>query len=240
MQLNIINIIKIALRGYPMKIFYVVLLLILSSCYCGNNSNKQKSAIAGIIPLQQDNRSTKALEARYLSPLESDTMMIYVDGQRYKVSVMGEVLDHSGGHYFNIESEHPIGLLYYVQRGEDFFVFYSYDDFQESFSMVKRISLNTREVVWSTQVEGSVFSCPVIYGQFAYISTMGHIGKLILKNGLFDWQFNKIQKDGRYGRFGTVNVLGGNKVQFISPHPFSLQNDTIVVNDITGEIIRMN
>ena len=106
-----------------MKIFYVVLLLILSNWYCGNNSNKQKSAIAGIIPLQQDNRSTKALEARYLSPLESDTMMIYVDGQRYKVSVMGEVLDHSGGHYFNIESEHPIGLLYYVQRGEDFFVF---------------------------------------------------------------------------------------------------------------------
>ncbi len=223
-----------------MKIVSLLLLVILSGCYCRNNANKQKSEIAGIIPLQQDHRSSKAMEARYLTPLESDTMLIYVDGQRYKVSVMGEVLDHAGGIYFKLESEHPIGMLYYIQRGHDFFVFYSYNDFQEPYSVVKRISLDSRSIVWTTQVEGAVFSCPVIYSQFAYVSTMGHIGKLILKNGQFDWHFNKIHKDGRYGRFGTINVLGGNRVQFVSPHPFSLQNDTIVVNDITGEIIRMN
>ena len=223
-----------------MKIIYVVLLVVLSGCYCRHQSDKQKSEIAGIIPLQQEDRNNKALEARYLAPLDSDTMLIYVDGQRYRVSAMGDVLDRSGGIYFKLESEHPIGLLYYIQRGKDFFVFYSYEGFNEAYSMAKRISLDTRSVVWSTPVEGAIFSCPVIHGQFAYVSTIGHIGKLIMKNGQFDWRFNKLQRDGRYGRFGAINIVGGNKVQFVSPRPFSLKNDTIVVNDITGEIIRMN
>ncbi len=223
-----------------MKILYGLLLVVLSGCFCRPQSDKQKSEIAGIIPLQQNDQSNKALEARYLAPLDSDTMLIYVDGQRYRVSAMGDVLDRTGSTYFKLESEHPIGLLYYLQRGQDFFVFYSYDGFEETYSMAKRISLDTRSVVWSTPVDGAIFSCPVIHGQFAYVSTIGHIGKLILKNGQFDWRFNKLQRDGRYGRFGAINIVGGNMVQFLSPHPFSLQNDTIVVNDITGETIRMN
>ncbi len=223
-----------------MKIIYGLLLVILSGCFCRHQSDKQRSEIAGIIPLQQNDQSNKALEARYLAPLDSDTMLIYVDGQRYRVSAMGDVLDHSGGTYFKLESEHPIGLLYYLQRGQDFFVFYSYNGFEESYSMAKRISLDTRTVVWSTPVEGAIFSCPVIHGQFAYVSTIGHIGKLILKNGQFDWRFNKLQRDGRYGRFGAIDFVGGNTGQLVSRHPFSLQKDTIVVDDITGEMIGMN
>lgn len=233
--------IKLAVsRRFLMKLLYIIFLVGLSGCFCRQQSDKQKSEIAGIIPLQQEDQSVKALEARYLTPLNSDTMLIYVDGQRYRISALGNVLDQTGGIYFKLESEYPIGLLYYLQRGQDFFVFYSSEGSKETYCMTKRISLTTRSVVWSTSMNGSVFSCPVIHGQFAYVSTYGHIGKLILKNGQFDWRFDKLQSDGRYGRFGDINIMGSNKVQFISPRPFSLQNDTIVVNNITGEIIRMN
>lgn len=219
-------------------IFITILILAFSSCH--RKSDKEKSIISGIIPLHREGKSAKALEARYLTPIDCDTMLVYIDGERYHMTLSGEVFDKGGNNLFNLESQHPIGQLYYAQRGRDFFLFYSFAGLHESYCMAQRISLDTRATVWQTQIEGPIISCPIVQGQFAYISTVGHIGKLMLKNGQFDWHFNHLNKEGRYNRFSSIEIQNGNRVQFISPQPFSYLNDTITVNDITGEIIKMN
>lgn len=219
---------------------FVLLLGSLSGCYCRHKGDKQKSDVAGIIPLHNTSNTVSAHEARYIPSIYGDTMLVYVDDERLRMTPVGDVLDNMGNVYFSIGSVSPITSLYYSQRGRDFFVFYSTASLNDSRSCAARISLESKKIIWSTQINGQTVSCPVIHGQFAYISSTGFIGKMILKNGMFDWQFSNLQREGRYSRFNDVNVLGGNKVQFVSPQPFSFLNDTIVVNDISGEIIRMS
>lgn len=221
------------------NILTLIIVVFVSGCYCRNNYDKQKSVVSGIIPLKQPSNSINAHEARYLTSLYADTMLIYVDDVRLRLTPMGDVLDQNGDVYFCLGTKKTIGVLYYIQRGRDFFVFYSYLGNPEGYSTAQRISLDSRTTVWSTNIEGNVLSCPVIFGQFAYVTATGHVGKLILKSGSFDWHFSGLYKEGRYGRFNQIDVLGGSKIQFVAPQPFSFNNDTIIVNDITGEIIRM-
>lgn len=181
-----------------------------------------------------------AYEARLSSPAHSDTLVVYVYGQRLRMLSDGKVLDARGKVFLNFDFQLPLQELYYYQREHDFFLFYSKRGARNSVCKVKRINLTHKEVVWETEVEGAGITRPVIRGQFAYFSSIGFIGKLKLKNGAFDWKLGDLQRKGKYNRFREPEFLGANQILFVSPHPFSLQNDTILVNDVTGEILRMN
>ena len=105
---------------------------------------------------------------------------------------------------------------------------------------MKRISLETGKILWTTEVDGFSFTKPLIRGQFAYIGTIGFIGKLKLKSGSFDWRYSGLGKDGRFNHFREIDFMTPREVRFVAPHPFTNESDTVVVNDITGEIVRAN
>lgn len=226
-----------------MKGFVLSILLSVLMCGCGlfhKKADKLTSDIAGIIPYSDDDKGSYAMEARYSNWPDPDTMVVYIDGLRYNVSNMGDIYSLDGTLKYRIRNDYPIAQLYFAQRGTDFFVFYT--DMAESGagSFVKRISLETGEILWQTEVEGFAFSKPLVKGQFVYIGTIGFIGKLKLKNGSFDWCYSDLGKNGGLNHFRNIDFIDQRQVRFIAPHPFTTHGDTIVVNDITGEIIRMN
>lgn len=219
----------------------IALALCVGSCSLFyEKADKQNSDLAGIIPLQDNDNGGYAMEARYSNWPEPDTLIIYIDGVRYKVSSKGEVLSPSGETKYLFGNEYPLEQLYFVQRGRDLFVFYTDVSEHGAGSFAKRISLDSGKTVWETEVEGFSFSKPLIRGQFAYIGTIGFIGKMKLKDGSFDWRFSGLGQRGRFNHFREIDFPESRAVRFVAPHPFSMRSDTVIVNDITGEIMSMN
>ena len=205
-----------------------------------HKSDKDSSEIAGIIPLHDDDEGRYALEARYANWPQPDSLLIYIDGERYSVMPNGEVYTPDHKLCFCFGNEYPIEQLYFIQRGRDLFIFYTDVVENGASSFVKRISLETGEIIWATEVDGFAFTKPLIRGQFAYIGTIGFIGKLKLKTGSFDWRYSGLGKDGRFNHFREIDFLSSREVRFVAPHLFNSESDTVIVNDITGEIMHMN
>ncbi|MBE6340281.1 MAG: hypothetical protein J6Y72_04620 [Bacteroidales bacterium] len=222
-------------------ITYILSIVLLSSCSLFyHKSDKDNSEIAGIIPLQDTDEGCYALEARYSNWPHPDSLIIYIDGDRYRVLSNGEVYSQDRKHVYTFGNEFPIEQLYFIQRGRDLFIFYTDVVENGASSFVKRISLDSGKILWTTEVDGFSFTKPLIRGQFAYIGTIGFIGKLKLKSGSFDWRYSGLGKDGRFNHFREIDFVSTREVRFVAPHPFSNESDTVVVNDITGEIIRIN
>lgn len=222
-------------------IIYLLLMLLSSSCSLFyQKADKQKSDLAGIIPVRESGAGTYAMEARYSNWPNPDTLIIYIDGERYKVLANGHILDSKGNLKYEIGNEYPIEQLYFIQRSRDLFLFYTDVDVNGAGSFVKRLSLDSGQMLWETEVDGFSFSRPLVRGQFAYFGTIGFIGKLKLRTGTFDWRYSGLGKKGRFNHFRDIDFIDEKHVRFIAPHPFSLQSDTVVVNDITGQIAMMN
>lgn len=221
-------------------IWPLMMLLFYGCSLIHHKSDKQNSDIAAIIPLPENDEGAYAMEARYSDWPNPDTMVIYVDGVRLRIAPSGNAISPSGNVLFSLGNDYPIEQLFFIQRGRNLFVFYTDVDVKGAGSFVKRISLDTRKIVWETEIEGFSFSKPLIKGQFAYVGTIGFIGKLKLKNGAFDWKFSNMGRSGRFNHFRDIDFVSSQRVRFVASHPFSVQSDTVIVNDITGEIIKMN
>ena len=207
---------------------------------CHHSADKEKSDIAGIVPQSDSGEEYPAMEARYTSWPDPDTVLIYVDGSRYKVSSRGEVVAPDGNVSFSIKNEGRIETLYFAQKGSSLFLFYTDTTADGSASFVKRIDIKSGKTMWTSDVAGIAMGRPVIKGQFAYIGSFGFVGKLKLKNGQYDWKYSNLNEGGRFQKFQEIVFPNAREAAFIAPHPFSLESDTVVINDLTGEIIRMN
>ncbi len=229
-----------------MKLIAKLLIVIVTACVIGGcglfyeKSDKRTSELAAIIPFQDDDAGTYAMEARYSNWPTPDTLIIYIDGVRHLVLSNGDVVTQDDRKIFSLENEYPIAQLFFAQRDRDMIVFFTDVDVNGASSFVKRINVDTGQVIWSTETEGFSFSKPLLRGQFAYVGTIGFIGKMKLKNGHFDWKYSNLGQKGRFSQFHDVDFPTSHQVRFIAPHPFSFKSDTVIVSDITGEIVRMN
>lgn len=219
---------------------FAVILLTLSLASCHHSADKEKSDIAGIVPVADDGSQYPAMEARYTSWTAPDTMLIYVDGLQYKVSANGKVYSPEAKFCFAIGNEGAIETLFFAQKGSSLFLFYTDTTDDGSASFVKRIDIASGKTLWTSDVAGIAMGRPVIKGQFAYIGSFGFVGKLKLKNGDYDWKYANLNNDGRFEKFQDIVFINNREAAFVAPHPFSTDCDTVVINDITGEIIRMN
>ncbi len=207
---------------------------------CHRSADKEKSDIAGIIPSDLDGEPTPAIEARYTQWPDPDTVLIYIDGLRYKVASDGNIFAPDGKRKFNIKNKGSIDALYFFQKGSSLFLFYTDVTPSNVRNYAQRLNVQTGEVVWSCDISGVAMSRPIIKGQFAYIAASGFIGKLKLKNGQFDWRYSNLNDGGRFEKFLDISFPTNTEVLFVAPHTLSLESDSILVKDINGEVVRMN
>lgn len=207
---------------------------------CHRSADKEKSDIAGIIPAASDSEPVEAIEARYTQWPDPDTMLIYIDGMRYKVASNGNIFAPDGQRRYRIGNKGSLDVLYFVQKGVSLLLFFTDVTSDGAANYAERIDIQTGKVLWTTNVAGVAMNKPIIRGQFAYMASSGFVGKLKLKNGQYDWKYSGLNTNGRFEKFQEIGFPSSREVVFIAPHPLSLESDTLVVNDITGEIIRMN
>lgn len=210
---------------------------LIASCHTG--ADKEHSDIAGIVPQSDDGTATPAAEARYTRWPDPDTLLIYIDGSRYKVSADGKVFSPTGRPCFDISNEGRLERLFFAQKGSSLFLFYTDATDDGSASFARRIDVESGKTLWTSDVTGIAMGCPVIRGQFAYIASFGFVGKMKLKSGQYDWKYSNLNRDGRFEQFRDIEFPNTHEVQFVSHHPLAFGSDTVVVNDISGEIVKM-
>lgn len=207
---------------------------------CHHSADKEKSDIAGIIPAASDDAPIEATEARYTQWPDPDTMLIYIDGLRYKVASNGNIFAPDGKRQYRIGNSGSLDVLYFVQKGVSLLLFYTDVTSEGAANYAERIDIQTGEVIWTTSINGVAMNRPTIKGQFAYLASSGFVGKLKLKNGQYDWKYSGLNDNGRFEKFREIDFPSNREVVFVAPHSLSLESDTLVINDLTGEIIRMN
>ncbi len=226
------------LQSFTLFLAAFASLLLLVSCH--RSADKETSDIAAIIPSDLDGEPTPAIEARYTQWPDPDTVLIYIDGLRYKVASDGNIFAPDGKLKYKIRNEGSIASLYFFQKGSSLFLFYTDVTPNGVGNYAKRLNVQTGEVIWSCDISGVAMSRPIIKGQFAYIAASGFIGKLKLKNGQFDWRYSNLNDGGRFEKFLDITFPSNTEVLFVAPHTLSLESDSILVKDINGEVVRMN
>ncbi len=207
---------------------------------CHHSANKETSDIAGIIPTVSGNEPMPAIEARYTQWPDPDTLLIYIDGTRYKVASNGNIFSPDGKKRLKIGSKGSIETLYFVQKGVSLIVFFTDVTDLGASNHAERIDIQTGKTLWSTDISGVAMVRPIIKGQFAYVASSGFVGKLKLKNGQYDWKHADLNTKGRFEKFQDISFPSKMEAVFVAPHSLSLESDTIIINDMTGDVLKMN
>lgn len=211
------------------------ILFILLGCQQSNQNNLQSLSTDS---LHQENPSksnwTYPTEGVYTNVAKPDTMHLIVGKDSMLVTSLGKVY-RNGRLWIDIKSETPIRKLYVYPTDNDFVVFYEYTDGDEGGSSAKRISKENK-MLWTSPIYAFNMSVPVIQGDFAYLGTAAFLGKLNLKDGKYSW---KHELNVKFEVFEEPILLNDSTILFIQ-HANSMISDSVLVNDRTGKILKMN
>jgi hypothetical protein len=220
-----------------MKTLSIILLLV-GLISCQSTSTNQKAEMT----TQPDSaKSDSALKINSFSPLlaeireKSDSMILKLNNQQLLISSSGKVFSKNKL-LFDIKSKLPMKKLFVQPSGDDFIVFYMYSDPEGAGSYAKRISIKQSKIVWETPIYAFNLSNPLIVGDYAYLSTMGFVGKLNLSNGKYVWKFEDINK--KYEIFNQPKFFKDSLVLFThGTYPIA---DSVLIDDRNGKIVKMN
>ncbi|MBQ3635081.1 MAG: hypothetical protein II951_05625 [Bacteroidales bacterium] len=203
---------------------------------CRHHADREKSEIAAIIPTKTGLVVESATKARIVD----DSLLVVVNGILCKMDENGEIWLPNRLKSVKILDEGIVQDLYYVQRGGDIFFFANHDHKDGKLHCrIVRVYIATFNIVWKAELDVPILCSPEIRGQFAYLAGVGSVGKLTLKNGVYEWRYNRLETKGRYEYFESIVFPGNYMVNFVSKRKRSVEKDTLVINDISGEIIRM-
>lgn len=219
-----------------MKAFLPLLIIVLFSCKSGSNHQQAEAAN------QSDSiKADSSLTINSVSPLVaeikpgSDSLVLNMNKEKLLISPLGKAFMNNKL-LFDIKSKLPIKTLYLHPLSNDFIVFYEYKDAAGAGSHAKRISANG-SVMWERPVYAFNFANPLIVGDYAYLSTMGFVGKLNLNDGKFAWKFENLDK--KFESFNQPKFFKDSMILFIQ-NTNSQIADSILIDDESGLIVKMS
>jgi hypothetical protein len=217
----------------------VIALLVLMFAGCNLQTNQKSDAVNQLTGLESDSVSVEVfknpLSVTYTDNSKPDTMFLILNKDSLMITPLGKVFI-ANKMYFDIKPKIAIRKLYFQPMGDDFIVFYEYSDEEGGGSMAKRISAKQNKIIWETPIYAFNMANPALVGDFAYLSTMGFVGKLNMKDGKYEWKFEDLDK--KYERFNAPNFLQDSIVLFTRNTPIII--DSLLIDDKTGRMIKMD
>ncbi|MDP4185447.1 MAG: hypothetical protein Q8862_09840 [Bacteroidota bacterium] len=184
------------------------------------------------------------LEVQHTSQFEfeSDTMFVIIKGEKLLITPKGKLYHHNKKLFFDlkIKSNDFIEDLYIYPINNDLVCFYSIADGDNGISEAKRIAPLQKKIIWATNIYAFNMSRPVIFGDNAYLSTIGFIGKLNINTGGYEWKFENLYQQGKYNDFDEPIFLDNGNILFLSENLIKKSYDSILVDDKRGKILRKN
>ncbi len=222
-------------------LLFIIITIGIISC---NNSRKENNAISTIdstnvlVPIKAN--LIYPLSVDYSGPIGQDTMYLNLNNEKLRITRHGEAFNNKDSLLFDLKLEYYIENIYIQKIDDDLVAIFVESDGDGAGGCAKRISLNSNEILWSKHFGGFNMHQPVIIDNYAYLSTIGFIGKLDLNNGEFKWKFENLYDKGKYNSFEEPVFFENNKVLFLSKMHNKSVFDSILVDDERGKILKIN
>ena len=146
-------------------------------------------------------RYKTASHADYIRETNPDTMICIFDNNTYTILSNGKIINDKSNDFVFLKNKDVIDNIYLYIYDNDYIIFFTETDFEDSFSYAKRINPKTKQIVSRTPVYSFNLGTPVIIDNNAYVSTLGFVGKLNLDTGKYVWRHEDLYDDGKFNAF---------------------------------------
>jgi hypothetical protein len=184
-------------------------------------------------------------DSNIIFPIEAKTKTDKIDTLSVTIGTAHFIIAPSGKLSWDGKRANSIQLkmktIYTVEKAyihtfkETLVIFYTESDGEDATSRVEKINLNTGKRIWKSEILGFNLGIPYIINNFAYVTTIGHIGKLNMTNGNYVYRFDGLYdyRKQSFNGFDTI-TFKKNLTFFISKNWYSKRIDSIIVNEKTG------
>jgi len=176
-----------------------------------------------------------------------DSFNVNIDSVEYLIDQSGNVkiknlriANDTSSFNLNLSEYFTIENIFIFPRDNYLFAFYTETDFDTGESFIAKINVEKSEIIWKVRGFGFNLGTPMILDSVAYIATIGTIGKINLDSGKVIWRQYDLydSKKSAFNSFDEIEVKGENAI-FISKNWKHKSMDSVIVNDKTGEIVKI-
>ncbi|AFR34627.1 hypothetical protein [Riemerella anatipestifer] len=215
------------------QLFYTSVFLLLISC--GNNQTADNS-------LALTNNKTNVefpIEAKIKTPNlpVADTLIATVNKTHFLITPEGKMFwGENPADTIRLLTDVTIEKAFLHLNGDTLLIFYTETDNDGATSRFEKINLASRQRILKAEIQGFNLGLPYIIGNFAYVTTLGTVGKLNLDNGQYAYQYIDLYDHKKYSfnSFDTI-IFKDNLTFFLSENRNSKRIDSLIVNEKTGD-----
>ena len=224
------------------NILLITLIVGLLSCSQTKKDDSRKTTNENLVERKVDFKYPISVEYSETTKKSGfpDTMYFNLNNERILLLPNGKAFNQKNSLVFDLKLENEIHYIYFQEYYSDLIAIFVETDMDASTGQAKRISLNSDSIKWSISFGGFNMERPVIIDNFAYISTIGFIGKLDMNSGNFIWKFDDLYENDKYANFDEPKFLENNRILFLSKSYGKNYADTIIIDDNEGKILKKN
>jgi hypothetical protein len=167
---------------------------------------------------------------------EDDTLLAAVDHMDLILTPTGKLTwGRNSADTLHLQTDQQVERAYFLKTGDSLLVFYTETDHEGATSRLEWIDLNTKRSLHQIEIQGFNLGMPYIVGHFAYVTTIGVVGKIDLDRGDYVYQYFGLYDDKTqaFNSFDTI-VFNDSLTWFLSQNKNIQRTDSFWVNEKTG------
>jgi hypothetical protein len=217
------------------QLIYLLIFSCLFSCVDSKTTNHLQTSTLDI----KKSAAKFPVRAKFKNPEQSDkdTLIATVNQTDFSITPDGKLSwGQKLADIVHLKTEVYIEAAYLFMESDTLFVFYTETDHDGSTSRLEKIDLKIRKSIWQTEIYAFNLGIPYIIDNFAYVTTIGTIGKIDLVSGKYIFQFRDLydNKKSSFNSFDSI-IFQDSLAIFISKNINSKRVDSIIVNEKKGE-----
>lgn len=215
------------------QLIYISTFLFLTSC--GNSKKADNSETL----MNSQTKFKFPVKAEFKNPDRpvEDTLIATVDKTDFLITPEGKMFwGQNPADTIHLMTDVIIEKAFLHISGDTLFIFYTETDHEGATSRFEKINLASRQRILKAEIQGFNLGLPYIIDNFAYVTTIGVVGKLNLNNGQYIYQYFDLYDDKKYSfnSFDTI-VFNDSLTFFLSQNRNGKRIDSLIVNEKTGD-----
>lgn len=199
-----------------------------------DNLSAESSLSSGLVKM------TKASDPKKME-LEPDTLSAVIDNIFFRITTDGRISWGSDiKDSVRLNTNAWIGNIYLaIVDQQNLVVVYEENFATEGGSSAEMFDMAKKQRIWETPVAGFNLGQAYIKDDFAYVNTIGMVGKLKLKTGDYVYRFDDLynRETGAFNSFNSMQIKDS-LAYFLSRNYRSRTYDTVIVNELTRKTIK--
>ncbi|MBK6331231.1 MAG: hypothetical protein IPF62_12260 [Bacteroidetes bacterium] len=168
------------------QLISIVTIFILTSC--GDSKMVDNSQI--FTNTKTDIKFPVSAKQKNPEVFEDDTLIAVVDNIHFTITPTGKLYwGQNPADTFQLLTDMIVEKAYLFKTGDTLLCFYTETDHDGATSRLEKINLMTRQQILKSEIQGFNLELPFIRSNFAYVTTIGVVGKLNLHNGKYAYQY---------------------------------------------------